>query len=390
MVEDLLGPFDFPSRGAGAPLPQRREGSLGEHSSPNEKEMPPTPRAIPPVVHGSVSAAELAAYGLSLVDVVDFSVSTNPLGPAPSVLRRVAETDWSRYPGDDEQPLRVAIAAQHGVEPGMVVLGNGSAEILWLLALAFLRRGDRVGIVGPTFGEYARAARVVGAMPAESASLDACQDAAMGIVCNPNNPTGRLLSSEQITDVGCQAAARLLVIDEAYMDFAPDALRWGAAALLPRLPNLVVLRSFTKEQAIPGLRLGYALANVDVARALEGVRPPWSVNAGALRAGLAALQPEAREHVQRARQEVSQARAFLTRELTSLGLAVHPSATNFLLVDVGDGGAFRQALLPRGFVVRSCVSFGLPSCVRIACRRVEECRALVQAIHTVRAEARGW
>src|SRR6202035_3668281 len=106
-----------------------------------------------PVVHGSVAAAELAQLGIAPADVVDFSVNTNPLGPAAGVLQAVRETDWSRYPGDDEEPLRRCLAERAEVPPNQVVLGNGSAELMWLIALAALRPGDRVGIVGPTFGE---------------------------------------------------------------------------------------------------------------------------------------------------------------------------------------------------------------------------------------------
>ncbi|HEV7664885.1 MAG TPA: hypothetical protein VGQ62_15250, partial [Chloroflexota bacterium] len=104
----------------------------------------PEALALQAVVHGSVAAAELRALGLAPGDVLDFSVNTNPLGPAPSVLQAVRETDWSRYPGDDEEPLRHRLAETASVGPDQVVLGNGSAELLWLIALAALRAGDRV------------------------------------------------------------------------------------------------------------------------------------------------------------------------------------------------------------------------------------------------------
>src|SRR5919197_1329670 len=111
---------------------------------------------LEPVAHGSVAAAELAAYGLSPGEVLDFSVNTNPLGPAPAVVEALRQADWGRYPGDDEAPLRAALARRAGLEPAQVALGNGSAELMWLVALATLRPGDAVAVVGPTFGEYAR------------------------------------------------------------------------------------------------------------------------------------------------------------------------------------------------------------------------------------------
>jgi histidinol-phosphate/aromatic aminotransferase/cobyric acid decarboxylase-like protein len=139
----------------------------------------------------------------------------------------------------------------------------------------------------------------------------------------------------------------------------------------------------TKDHAVPGLRLGYLLASVEVASAVERVRPPWSVNAGALRAGLAALEPEAEAHVQRARPVVAQSRRLLTNELTRLGFAVESSEANFVLVNVGDGASFRRALLPHGLVVRDCASFGLPRSVRIACRLPAECQRLIETVARV-------
>jgi histidinol-phosphate/aromatic aminotransferase/cobyric acid decarboxylase-like protein len=114
---------------------------------------------LEPVLHGSVAAAELAELGLAPRDVLDFSVNTNPLGPALPVLRAVHSTDWSRYPGDDETPLRASLADRANVRLEQVAIGNGSAELMWLIVLAALRTGDRVGIAGPTFGECARGAR---------------------------------------------------------------------------------------------------------------------------------------------------------------------------------------------------------------------------------------
>src|SRR5438132_4396686 len=153
---------------------------------------------LEPVVHGSIAATELAELGLAPSDVLDFSVNTNPLGPAPSVLQAVSETDWSRYPGDDEEPLRHRLAQRAGVSPEQVVLGNGSAELMWLIALAALRAGDRVGIVGPTFGEYARAVRVVGASPIEVGDPRDATSVRALFVCNPNNPSGQYRGAAEI------------------------------------------------------------------------------------------------------------------------------------------------------------------------------------------------
>jgi histidinol-phosphate aminotransferase len=334
------------------------------------------------VVHGSVAAAELAQFGLTLAQAIDFSVNTNPLGPAPGVLRAIQDTDWTRYPGDDEAPLRAGLAQRAGTAVDNVALGNGSAELLWLIALAILDAGDRVVIVGPTFGEYARAARTVGACVTEVGGLHEVRPARLVFVCNPNNPTGAFHPSADIEQALRAQPEQLLVLDEAYASFTPE--RWPSEALLGAYPNLVILRSLTKDHALPGLRLGYLLASPEIARAVETVRPPWSVNAGALRAGLATLDAQAQVHLERAQALVAVSRELLTHRLTGLGYLVRASAANFVLVHVGNATEFRRALLPHGMVVRDCTSFGLPEHVRIACRLPEQCAQLVEVVSKLR------
>jgi histidinol-phosphate/aromatic aminotransferase/cobyric acid decarboxylase-like protein len=228
-------------------------------------------------------------------------------------------------------------------------------------------------VTGATFGEYAHAAHVVGARVVDLAQA---AEARLVFVCNPNNPDGRYASIETLRALAEQTAG-LLVIDEAYASFVDE--RWDSAPLL-ELGNVVVLRSMTKDHALPGLRLGYALAERSLAQSIEAVRPPWSVNAGALRAGLAALEPAAQEHLQRARDVVFAARRLLSEGFARLGYAVVPSEANFVLVQVGDGRSFRKELLPRGIVVRDCASFGLPGYVRIACKQPDECARLLAAV----------
>lgn len=342
------------------------------------------PRTSPDrVVHGSVTADELAPFGLSPADVLDFSVNTNPLGPAPSVLDAIRATDWSRYPGDDEAPLRRGLARRAGLSPDQVALGNGSAELLWLIGLALLRPGDHVAVVTPTFGEYARAARSMGAHVTEVAesTAPAAAGARLLFVCQPNNPTGEYRARSEIEALLARAPDRLLVLDEAYAAFVDQ--RWPSEPLLARYEHLVILRSLTKDHALPGLRLGYALAAPELATAIESVRPPWSVNAGALRAGLAGLQPEALAHVEAGHHLVRESRCLLIEGFTRLGYRVWPSTANFVLVEVGEATAFRRRLLPQGMVVRDCTSFGLPSCVRVACRHPDECLRLLDAVAAV-------
>jgi histidinol-phosphate aminotransferase len=362
--------------------------------------------AVPACPHGGIGDAELRALGLRRADILDFSASTNPLGPSPRVAEALtglaAGGDLGRYPDDGCPRLREALAVHTGCSPDQLIVANGSVEILWLLALAYLGPGDRVLVVGPTFGEYARAARIAGAAvvewrAAEARSFRPDPDALAAAIrrtcprlvflCNPNNPTGVLLDRAVVTHLLATLQEGLLVVDEAYAAFADDAPR-----LSPLLGDgrLVLLHSLTKDYGLAGLRLGYALGASTLIATLDRVRPPWNVNAMAEVAGLAALADEA--HLASARGEVVTARAYLVNALRHLGLRVYPPAANFLLVDVGctpvgDGQAFRSALLHYGICVRDCASFGLPSCVRIGVRTLAACARLVAAAAEVLAGA---
>ncbi|MHB0868720.1 MAG: pyridoxal phosphate-dependent aminotransferase [Chloroflexota bacterium] len=356
-------------------------------------EVRPHLQRVQPCPHGSFSYREAAERGVAREKVLDFSASCNPLGPAPGVLAALRQLQVSRYPDDEALELRGALARSLGLDLEWIAVGNGSVELMWLLATAYLGPGDRVLVAGPTFGEYARACQVAGATVETTSASERSRflpDLAtlgrqiggmrpkLAFLCNPNNPTGQLLSAHAISKLLEECEETLLVVDEAYLPFCqtpPD--------LIPFLSSgrLLLLRSMTKDHALAGLRLGYAVARPDLIRWLDRVRPPWNVNAAAQLAGFAALGE--RHHLEEARRVVEESRRFLSEELTRLGLKVTPSAANFLLVRVGRGGAFRAALLERGICVRDCASFGLPAHVRIGVRTLPECRKLVEAVREV-------
>ena len=372
---------------------------------------------VPACPHGVVGGAELAALGLTPSDVIDFSASTNPLGPSPAVLAALAAADAGHYPDDGASALRESLASRIGLPVDRILVGNGSAEIIWLLALAYLRAGDHALVVGPTFGEYARACRVMGVEPDEIraepaagfavplatiADYLATERPRLAFLCNPNNPTGSYLSRDEVAGLAAASPGTLLVLDEAYRSFVAEP--WRSEPLVaagsplprgerceeiepnssPRSANVALLRSLTKDHALAGLRLGYVAAAPEVVEALAKVRPPWSVNAFAQAAGLAALADDS--HLAASRAEVFAAKADLVAGLESLGLAVTSGAANFILVAVGDARAFRSALLRRGLCVRDCSSFGLPAHARIGVRTRPECRRLLSAIDGLLSE----
>ncbi|MYD40524.1 MAG: histidinol-phosphate aminotransferase family protein [Acidimicrobiia bacterium] len=350
-------------------------------------------------VHGGLEEAELRALGLRRHQVIDFSSNLNPLGPSLRVRKAAAEAGLSDYPDRHSLILREALAARLGVETENIMVGNGSTELIHLLARAFIRPGEKSLIFEPTFGEYEAAASQAGA---DTVSIRAVERQGflwpvaaavraishvrpkLAFLCNPNNPTGVHLSRGTVEELRSQVAdSGMLMLDDAYAPFADH--RWDTTPLLKQ-GGVAILRSMTKDHALAGVRLGYMLAEPDLVAVMRELQPSWSVNAVAQAAGLAALGDEA--HLDEARMVVSDSKRYLCRELESLGIAATRSAANFVLARVGNASDVRMALLRRGIAVRDCTSFGLPEHIRIAIRRRAECEKLVEALEEEVADGR--
>lgn len=340
----------------------------------------------PSAAHGALDFAELERLGLNADNVLDFSVNSNPFGPSPAVHAALAITLLDRYPDRESLALRRALAERLQLSPQQIVVGNGTAELIWLAAFANLKASDDVLILGPTFGEYERAIRLMAATPRQvdalpgagfrfdaqeiTRKLDSAKFRAV-FLCNPNNPTGQVIPVKTVLAWADAHPQTLFIVDEAYLAFVP-----GMESVLPAgRANLLVLRSMTKDYALAGLRLGYAAGDERLIHALTSVRPAWNVNALAQAAGLAALNDEA--HQKNTLAQLQQEKLFLLAELTTLGFAPLPSQTQFFLVPVGNATSFRQSLLPYGILVRDCTSFGLPEHIRISPRtRLENLRLI--------------
>ncbi|MCY4365372.1 MAG: histidinol-phosphate transaminase [Chloroflexi bacterium] len=351
-------------------------------------------------VHGGIRPAQLRALGLEQADVLDFSASVSPLGPPVGLWSSLERVDLTAYPDPECLELREALADHHGISVDNILVGNGSTELIHLLARAYISESSahappRCLQFSPTYGEYAGACEMGRADMLEiraqreagfSWDLDRAEaeirerEPAMVFLCNPNNPTGVYLENKQVSRL-CKAAGAvdsLLVLDEAYINFVED--RWDALTLMAEEsgPNLVLLRSMTKDYALTGLRLGYMVAAQEVVQRLAALQPDWSVNALAQVAGVVALDDEG--YLPKARHAVNASKKFLTRELNEAGFCVLRSAANFLLVEVGDGAKWRERLMSRGVFVRDCASFGLPDCIRIGIRSMPDCQRLVEAV----------
>ena len=253
-------------------------------------------------VHGGLDAAELRSLGLRPADVLDFSSNINPLGPSKRVRRAAEEVDLSAYPDRHSFELREVLAARLEVGIGSLMVGNGSTELIHIIARARLRPGDRCLVFGPTFGEYERAAAIAGAevhiFQAEATdgfrwSMDDADRTVRQVrpslvfLCNPNNPTGVYLNRDCLEWISSALGeSGLLVLDDAYAPFA-DA-QWDSLPLLG-CGNVAILRSMTKDHGLAGVRLGYMVADPAVVSAVRRLQPAWSVNAVAQAVGIAAL-----------------------------------------------------------------------------------------------------
>jgi histidinol-phosphate aminotransferase len=354
--------------------------------------MPPEPRPsvadLPPAVHGALDFGELQRLGIDPEDVLDFSANTNPFQPSSAVWAALANVPLDRYPDRDALAFRAVASEVLGVPIAGILAGNGASELIGLAALAFIRPGDHVLVVGPTYSEYARAAALMSGEVttwrarekdhfepdpwAVAVELERRRSRVV-FVCNPNNPTGAVFDPDALTALAARHPATLFVVDEAYLPFVPGL----CSILTASADNVLVLRSLTKDCGLAGLRLGYAVGPEPVIEAMRRVQPPWSVNALAQAAGVIVLRES------HSLTPLLQAQATLRAGLTALGLRLLASAAPFFLVRVGDGAAFRRSLLAHRILVRDCASFGLPEYVRVSTRRPEENERLLATVREV-------
>ena len=317
--------------------------------------------------------------------LLDFSVNSNPFGPPAQLLLFLESSDLSRYPDPTACEARVALAQHHGVEPERVVMGNGTAELIHRVAACYLQSGKRVVIATPTFGEYRRASSLYGAevanvdcyldeQPDASALLDEIHSFKPALVwlCHPNNPTGHAWSPEQLAEVAvlCSEQDALLCLDAAYLSLSEVA---------PSLPEKALqFYSLTKSFCIPGLRVGYATAPVEVAQALRRVAAPWQASTHAQRAAIWAVSQAGQSFLAETVPHLLEHRNKFQTNLTALGASLLPTQTSFFLCEVGNATALKREAEEAGFRVRDGSSFGLPNHIRLATRLPEDNQNLLE------------
>jgi histidinol-phosphate aminotransferase len=350
---------------------------------------------LPPAVHGSIDYSEIAALGISPDAVLDFSVNCNPYGPPPVIHDTIAQLNIDRYPDTESSELCDTLAKTLNIPAKCIIAGSGTTELIRLIALAFFNPGDPVLIPQPTYSEYETSCRIMNTQvtgnpvfvpPAFQPDTGKIIEAIhkyhpRGIfLCNPNNPTGQYLSGDEMTEILSHAPDSLVVIDEAYIAFTENT--WQSSSLIDS-GNVIILRSMTKDYALAGLRIGYALSDINTIDTLTRIKPPWNVNTIAQRAAIRALNDN--NYIDECAARIKEAKGYLIKELTALGFSVVPSKTNFFMVRVLDATAFRKDLLNKGILMRDCTSFGLPQYIRIAPRTLPECGKLIDTVRDLGA-----
>jgi histidinol-phosphate aminotransferase len=335
---------------------------------------------------------------LGITGAVKLASNENPLGPSPKAVEAMAEALGSlhRYPDGAGWELRTALAAKFGVEFGQTCIGNGSDEIIEFLARAFIRPGQEAVAAAPSFLMYSKLVQVAGGRLREAPLSDFRIDpeamlAAVGpqtrlmFVNNPDNPAGTALTGEELGWL-LERVPRgvVVVLDEAYLDFATDPAVARGEDFLGHDTPVVVMRTFSKSAGLAGLRIGYALAPAEIVAAFDRVRQPFNTSILAQVAGLAALEDE--EFLERTRRLVAEGLETFYACFDRLGLFHPKSQANFVLVRVGPrAGQICDTLLQRGVIVRHMGSYGLPDFLRVSvglagenARFVEEFTRLVE------------
>ena len=338
---------------------------------------PENVRRIAPYVPGKPISETARELGIPEDRILKMASNESPLGASPKAVAAIrgALDVLHYYPDGSGFELKGKLAPRLGLEPANFVLGNGSNDVLELVARAFLTRGDSAVHSRHAFMVYPLAIQAIGAqaivVPERDYATDleamagaVRADTKIVFVANPNNPTGTFSPWEDVRRLLERVPPTVLVVvDEAYEEYLPDGLRSPTPGWLGRFPNLVVTRTLSKAYGLAGLRVGYAFADPAVAEVMNRVRQPFNVNHLAMVAACAAIDDQ--EFIARAREVNAAGLAQLAEGFRRLGLEYIPSHGNFITVRVGSAPRVYGELLADGVIVRPIAGYGLPEHLRV-------------------------
>jgi histidinol-phosphate aminotransferase len=352
--------------------------------------------SIKPYVPGKPIEDVKREYGLD--DVIKLASNENPYGVSPKALAAMEASlcRLNKYPDGSGYEFRAALAVHFGVEMNQVAIGNGADDLILELSMAYLEDGDEVVVSRSSFPMYdiyaaAMRARLIKTPLTDDLGIDLNAMAGaitartkLVYVCNPNNPTGKIVSADDV-DAFIQRVPEnvLIVLDEAYFEMVdsadyPDSL----AYVREGRTNVFVMRTFSKVYGLAGIRVGYGFAHPNIISTMLRIKPPFNVNVLAQAAGIAALTDS--DFVAKSVDGNKAGRQFMTREFDRLGLSYAESHTNFVLVRIGsDALAVQQGLLERGVIVRPCVAYDLPDYLRVSIGTMNQNERFIKSLSEI-------
>jgi histidinol-phosphate aminotransferase len=337
---------------------------------------------LAPYQPGLPIAAVARRYGLDPAAIVKLASNENPLGMSPKARQALtaALSDQHRYP--EQHDLQQALAARHSLVPDNVILGNGSCDLLDVIARTFLGPGDEAISSQYGFAIYRIATQAAGArnvvVPAAAYGhdLDAIRQAitpATNVIwiANPNNPTGTFVPYSQVKEFLERVPPRVLVVlDEAYYEYLSPELRADSSTWLAGYPNLVLIRTFSKVYGLAGLRVGYAMGSAEIVEILNRARQPFNVSTAAIAAAGAALEDDA--FVAKSYRHNRRAVRQLRQGLQASGLEILPAYGNFVTFKSLQAAQLNEFLLQQGVIVRPLNGYGMPDWLRVTAGTVHE------------------
>ena len=333
---------------------------------------------------------------LGLDDIIKMASNENPLGPSPRAVEAISNmlSQIHLYPDANCFNLKNRLASIYEMPASGILIGNGSDELLKLLAETFLESGDQIIYAKPTFSEYEFTALIMGAECVEVPLIDFTHDlqamldaitpkTKIIIICNPNNPTGTIVNRMQIKDFMDQVPDEVLVVfDEAYCEYVESSEFTSGLAYVKEGRNVLVFRTFSKIYGLAALRVGYTLTSTAIAQAVERVMEPFNVNSPAQVGALAALDDQ--EHVQRSQALNSRGKQYLYNEFERMGLSYVPTEANFIFLDTGKNcQEVFKGLLQLGVIVRTGDIFGFPTFIRVTVGTAEENQRFINSLQKV-------
>ncbi|MDG1687603.1 MAG: histidinol-phosphate transaminase [Gammaproteobacteria bacterium] len=328
---------------------------------------------------------------LGLSNIIKLTSNENPLGPSKSALNAIvqASKELTRYPDGNGFSLKAALAKHVQLTSDQITLGNGSNDVLELLARTFVSSNDEVIFSQYAFAVYPLVTQAIGAKAVIAPASDFGHDldamttlisekTKLIFIANPNNPTGTALAPKQVETFLKQVPESVIVVlDEAYVEYTTQ--QFNTVAWLAGYPNLVITRTFSKAYGLAALRVGYSLSSPEIADCLNRIRQPFNVNSLALVAAVAALADK--DYVEQSRQLNEAGLKQYVTGFEQLGLTYIPSKGNFITVDVKrNADSIYQSLLQQGVIVRPIANYGLPQHLRISVGLGEENQRCLDAL----------